>query len=216
MNKRQLAGLKVIVFCACLVPLGWAAVRTFGIGSTSLGPNPVQELLHSMGKTGLNMLLITLAVTPVRQLTGLNWLIRLRRMLGQFAFFYVAVHLLVYALLDLRLAWDTLAVDITQRPYITVGMLAIVALIPLSVTSTNAMQRRLGRKWKRLHQLIYPIAVLGVVHYYWQTRGEESAALTYTFAVAVMLGYRLVQAAELRAKRKRAAQGAPHQTLNPP
>ena len=114
------------------------------------------------------------------------------------------MHLLVYALLDLRLAWNTLAFDITQRPYITVGMLAIIALIPLSITSTNAMQRRLGRKWKRLHQLIYPIAVLGVVHYYWQTRGEESAALTYSFAVAVLLGYRLVQAAELRAKKRRA------------
>lgn len=216
MTRRQLTGLKVIVFCACLVPLAWAAIRTFGIGSTSLGPNPVQELLHSMGKTGLNILLITLAVTPVRQLTGFNSLIRLRRMLGQFSFFYLVLHLLVYALLDLRLAWNTLAFDITQRPYITVGMLAIVALIPLSITSTNAMQRRLGRKWKQLHRLIYGIVVLGAVHYYWQTRGEESAALTYLFAVAVLLGYRLVQAAELRARRQRAARGAPHQTLNPP
>ncbi len=216
MNKRQLRILKVIVFCACLLPLAWAAIRAFGIASTSLGPNPVQELLHGMGKTGLNILLITLAVTPVRQLTGLNWLIRLRRMLGQFSFFYLLLHLFVYALLDLRLAWSTLGVEITQRPYITVGMAALVALIPLSITSTNAMQRRLGRKWKRLHQLIYPIAILGAVHYYWQTRGEESAALTYGFAVAVMLAYRLVQAAELRAKKKRAIPKAPHQTLNPP
>ena len=216
MNKRQLQSLKAIVFCACLVPLAWAAIRAFGIASTSLGANPVQELLHSMGKTGLNMLLITLAVTPVRQLTGFNSLIRLRRMLGQFSFFYLVLHLLVYALLDLRLAWGTLAVDITQRPYITVGMLALVLLMPLSITSTNAMQRRLGRKWKRLHQLIYPIAMLGAVHFYWQTRGEESAALTYAFAVAVLLGYRLMQAGELRAKKKRAARRAAHQTLNPP
>ena len=201
MTKRQLALIKVMVFCACLGPLVWATIRAFGIASTSLGANPVEELLHSMGKTGLNMLLITLAVTPVRQLTGFNTLIRLRRMLGQFSFFYVLLHFFVYALLDLRLAWNTLAVDITQRPYITVGMLALVALIPLSITSTNAMQRRLGRKWKRLHQLIYPIAVLGAVHLYWQSKGELSAALTYAFAVAVVLGYRLVHAAELRSRR---------------
>lgn len=201
MTRRQLAGFKALVFCACLVPLVWAAIRAFGIGSASLGVNPVQELLHSMGKTGLNMLLVTLAVTPVRQLTGFNSLIRLRRMLGLFSFFYVVLHLLVYALLDLRLAWSTLGVDITQRPYITVGMLAIVALIPLAITSTNAMQRRLGRKWKQLHRLIYPIAMLGAVHFYWQSKGEESAALTYCFAVAVLLGYRIVKAAELRARR---------------
>jgi methionine sulfoxide reductase heme-binding subunit len=162
----------------------------FGYGS--LGPNPVETVLHTMGKTSLNLLWITLAITPLRKLTKQNWLIRLRRMLGLFCFFYVVLHFLTYAALDLQLDWSSLIVDITQRPYITVGMLALVLMIPLAVTSTKKWQRRLGRNWTKLHRLIYPIAVLAAVHFWWQTKADIMEPLIYAALLTVLFGYRIV------------------------
>jgi methionine sulfoxide reductase heme-binding subunit len=170
----------------------------FGLGS--LGPNPIEALLHTMGKTALNLLLITLAVTPLRKLTKQNWLIRLRRMLGLFCFFYLVLHFLIYAALDLQLAWGSLVVDITQRPYITVGMLALLLMIPLAVTSTKKWQRRLGRNWSKLHRLIYPIAVLAVVHFWWQTKADIIEPLIYALLLTLLLGYRV---ADSRARAQR-------------
>ena len=191
-THQRIAIVKVAVFAVCLAPLAWLVVRALGLASLSLGANAVQEVLHSLGRTALNLLVLTLAVTPLLKLTGFITLLRLRRMLGLFSFFYLLLHFLSYALLDLQLAWDTVFVDITERPYITVGMLALAAMTPLAVTSTNAMQRRLGRNWIRLHQLIYPIAVLAVTHFYWQTKADVSEALVYSFTLAVLLGYRIV------------------------
>lgn len=177
----------------CLIPVLWLSARGFGLIGSTLGPNPVETVLHTLGKTGLNLLLLTLAVTPARRLTGLNALIRLRRLLGLFAFFYVVLHFLTYAVLDLRLQWDTLFVDITQRPYITVGMLALAGMIPLAVTSTHAMQKRLGRRWLSLHRTIYPVAVLALVHFLWQTKADlEPEPWVYAGILAALLGFRLV------------------------
>lgn len=195
MSRRTLIAGKVAVWMACLVPLAWLVVRGLELGTMNLGPNPVEEVLHTMGKTSLNILLITLAVTPIRQLSGFNALIRFRRLLGLFSFFYLVLHLLTYVLLDQRLAWTTILVDIAERPYITIGILALLAMIPLAATSTRAMQRKLKRNWSRLHSLIYPIAILGVVHFQWQTKGDlEPEPWVYAAILVMLLGYRAVRA----------------------
>jgi sulfoxide reductase heme-binding subunit YedZ len=194
MSGRSLGLIKALCAVACLVPLCLLLLRGFGVDDLGLGANPIQEVLHALGKTGLNLILITLAVTPARRLTGLNWLVRLRRMLGLFAFFYLVLHMLTYVVLDQRLAWGSLLVDVTKRPYITIGFTALVLMIPLAVTSTNAMQRRLGRKWKRLHRLIYPIAVLGLIHFYWQMKSKSAVTepLIYAAILTLLLGFRVV------------------------
>jgi sulfoxide reductase heme-binding subunit YedZ len=191
MSPARIRGLKVLVFVLCLVPLGKLALEAFNVAGLTLGANPVEELLHRFGIWGLNFLLITLAVTPVRQLAGLPWLLRFRRMLGLFAFFYVSMHFLVYAGLDQRFALSSIIEDIAERPYITIGFSALVLLIPLAATSTNGMMRRLGRNWKKLHRLIYPIAILGVWHFYWQVKLDTLEPTVYAFILALLLGYRL-------------------------
>ncbi len=178
-------------------------LRTVSFGGFAFGANPVEEVLNTCGKTGLNLLVLTLCITPIRRSTSVNRLISFRRLLGLFAFFYLLLHFLTYALLDLGLAWETLLVDITERPYITVGFTALVLLIPLAVTSTHGLQRRLGRNWAKLHRLIYPIAVLAVVHYWWQTKLDVAEPLLYAVVVALLLGVRLRHS--LAQKRQRAA-----------
>jgi sulfoxide reductase heme-binding subunit YedZ len=160
----------------------------------SLGADPVKEIEHECGKTALNLLLLTLAVTPVKNLLGLSQLVRLRRMLGLFAFFYVVVHFSVYLVLDLELNWSTLGADIAKRPYITIGFTALLLLIPLAATSTNGMMRRLGRRWAQLHRLVYVIAILGVWHFYWQVKRDVREPLIYAGILALLLLYRLVRA----------------------
>ena len=157
----------------------------------SLGANPIETLLHRLGIWGLNFLLITLAITPLRYISGWNWLIRFRRMLGLFAFFYVFLHFLVYAGLDQRFDLHAIFEDIAERPYITIGFTALVLLIPLAVTSTNGMMRRLGSRWKKLHRMVYGIAILGVWHFYWQVKLDTLEAVLYAGALAILLGYRL-------------------------
>jgi sulfoxide reductase heme-binding subunit YedZ len=193
MSKGQIAALKAVIWLCCLAPFAWLAVRAFGVAGTSLGANPVQTVLHTCGKTGLNILLVTLAVTPIRMLTHVNALVRVRRLLGLFSFFYLVLHLLTYAALDLRLQWNTLWVDVSERPYITVGMLALIGMIPLAVTSTKGMQKRLGRRWVKLHRLIYPIAILGVLHFFWQVKADITEPLVYSAVLAVLLGYRVAR-----------------------
>ncbi|MBV8877766.1 MAG: sulfoxide reductase heme-binding subunit YedZ [Gammaproteobacteria bacterium] len=185
---------KPLVFAACLVPLVWLTCGAFGWLGASLGPDPVKELEHECGKTALNLLLLTLAVTPVRQLTGQTQLLRLRRMLGLLAFFYVLLHFAIYLVLDLELNFRTLGADIAKRPYITIGFTALLMLIPLAVTSTNGMMRRLGRRWQSLHRLVYVIAILGVWHFYWQVKRDIREPLVYAGILAVLLGYRALRA----------------------
>lgn len=219
MTQRWVVITKVALWAACLAPLALLVLQAFGyLGS--LGANPVEQILNVCGKTGLNLLMLTLCITPIRRSTGINRLVSFRRLLGLFAFFYLALHFSTYALLDLGLlyapgqALGTLLVDIAERPYITVGFTALVLLIPLAVTSTRGMQRRLGRNWAKLHRLVYVVAVLGVVHYYWQVKSDLDFAepLLYAFLLAVLLGVRLRH----RLVNTKAPVAAAYQGVEPP
>jgi sulfoxide reductase heme-binding subunit YedZ len=196
---------KPLVFIASLLPLAWLLCGALGWFGFTLGADPVKKLEHVCGKTALNLLLLTLAVSPVRELAGLPQLLRLRRMLGLFAFFYVVVHFTIYLVLDLELNFHVLGADIAKRPYITIGFTALLLLLPLALTSTNAMMRRLGRRWQSLHRLVYPIAVLGVWHFYWQVKRDVREPLIYAGILAVLLAYRVLRA---RARRVAAPQPA--------
>ena len=200
MQRWQLGLIKALVWIACLAPFALLTARAFEIGS-GLGADPVAEVLDTLGKTGLNLLLITLAVTPLRIITGLNWLARLRRLLGLFSFFYLALHFTAFVWLDLQLAWRLIFGEIVLRPFITIGMVAILLLIPLAVTSTRGMQRRLGRRWARLHRLVYPIAILGVWHYWWQVKADTREPMVYAGILAALLGFRVVKSWQRRQRR---------------
>jgi sulfoxide reductase heme-binding subunit YedZ len=190
---------KPVVFIACLVPFALLFSRGFGLFGQSLGPDPIKFTLHWIGKTALNILMITLLVTPVRHLAGWPHVVRIRRMLGLFAFFYALLHFTIYIVLDQQLDFAGLLKDIAKRPYITVGFAALVILIPLAITSTNKMMRRLGRRWQTLHRWVYAAAILSVVHYYWQVKRDVREPLIYAGILAILLGYRLVR--EMRKKK---------------
>jgi sulfoxide reductase heme-binding subunit YedZ len=183
---------KPAVFAASLVPAVLLLCGALGWFGRDLGADPVAKLLHSCGKTGLNFLLLTLLVTPARRLTGWSNLIRLRRMLGLFAFFYLVAHFTVYLVLDRQLDYHSVLQDIVKRPYITLGLAALLLLVPLAITSTNRMMRRLGRRWQKLHSLIYLIVILGVWHYWWQVKKDIRQPLLYAGMVTVLLGYRVL------------------------
>ncbi|MCO5101937.1 MAG: sulfoxide reductase heme-binding subunit YedZ [Burkholderiaceae bacterium] len=182
--------LRAVVFALALVPLA----RLFALGALdALTANPVEFVQRSTGTWALAMLCITLAVTPLRRILGWNRLARLRRMLGLFAFFYACLHLLAYAWLDQWFDWSAIVADVLERPFITVGMTAFLLLVPLAATSTNAMMRRLGRRWQELHRLVYAIAVLAVLHYWWHKAGKHdfAAPLAWALVVAGLLALRL-------------------------
>ena len=188
---------KPLVFLACLIPLAWMTCALFGWFGFTAGVDQVKFLELRCGKTALNMILLTLMITPVRQLARLPNLVRLRRMLGLFAFFYVLLHFAVYLLLDVDLDWHMVASDILKRPYITLGFTAMLLLIPLAVTSTNRMMRRLGRRWGRLHRLTYVIAILGVWHFYWQEKIDVREPLVYAGVLLVLFGYRWIRSPKM-------------------
>ena len=195
---------KPAVFAASLVPFGWLVCSLFGWLGFSAGVDPVKFLELECGQTTLNFLFLTLMVTPVWHLAGLPHLLRLRRMLGLFVFFYALLHFTVYLVLDLDFDWRMLGADIVKRPYITVGFSALVMLIPLAVTSTNGMMRRLGLRWRKLHRLVYVIAAFGVWHYYWQEKRDVREPLLYAALLTLLLGYRAVRAWRQRAGALRA------------
>lgn len=190
MQPRQVRMLKVPVFGLSLVPLGILVAEALGWWGLSLGANPVEALIHFTGTWALNFLLITLAVTPLRRLTGQAWLLRFRRMFGLFAFFYLSLHFLSYAGVDQRFALGYIIEDIAERPYITLGFAAFLMLSALAATSTRGMIRRLGPRWKKLHRLVYPAAILGVWHYYWLVKADVLEPLLYAAGLALLLGLR--------------------------
>jgi len=181
---------KPLVFAASLLPVAWLTMGALGVAGFDLGADPVKKMLHFCGKTALNFLMLTLLVTPLRQITGRTHLIRLRRMLGLFAFFYALLHFTVYLTLDQELDFRGVIADIAKRPYITIGFTALLLLVPLAVTSTHGMMRRLGKRWQKLHRLVYVIAALGVWHYYWQVKRDVREPLLYAGILGVLLGYR--------------------------
>ena len=214
MNVEQRYRLiyKPLVFAASLLPFAWLLCGAFGWLGLDLGADPVKKLEHECGSWALKFLLITLLVTPLRQLAGLSHLPRLRRMLGLFAFFYAVLHFSVYLSLDLEFNFRTLFADIAKRPYITLGFAALLLLIPLAVTSTNKMMRRLGRRWQKLHRLIYVIAVLGVWHFYWQVKRDVREPLIYAAILAVLLGYRWLKSRQRATVAKAAKPAIPTST----
>ena len=181
---------KPLVFGLCLLPA--ALVVTDAAGLTGgLGVNAVEDIQDRFGNWGLRFIMITLAVTPLRQLTGRNWLVRFRRMLGLFAFFYVLMHFLTWLVLDQTLLWSAIQEDVFERPFITLGFAALILLIAMAATSPIAMRRRMGRRWQVLHNSVYVVGVLGVVHFWWQVKLDTREPAIYAAILIVLLGYRL-------------------------
>ena len=183
--------LKPVIFIACLLPALHLIVGAFGLAGISLGADPVAVMLHTCGRWTLNFLMITLTMTPMRHLTrSLLWL-RFRRMFGLFAFFYAVSHFLVYLLLDQAGNVGAVWQDIAKRPYITIGMVTLLMLIPLAATSTAKAQRWLGRRWISLHRVIYLIGILGVWHFWWQVKKDIREPFLYVCVIVILLGFRL-------------------------
>lgn len=183
-----------------LAPALWLAAGALGAMGVSLGADPVHTLVHDNGTMTLRLLVATLLVTPLRQLSGHNDLLRLRRMLGLFAFFYGVLHLLSWAVFDLGLDLSLAVSEVVKRPYLLVGMSALLLMLPLAATSTDRMMRRLRRRWTQLHRLVYVVAVLGAWHFWWQVKKDIREPLAYALIVALLLGWRLWHARSARAR----------------
>ena len=181
---------KPVVFLLCLIPALIVVGDAFNI-TGHLSPNPIEDIQDRLGNWGLRFICITLAVTPLRRITGWNWLLRFRRMLGLFAFFYVLMHFLTWLILDQGLLMSAILEDIGERPFITLGFTALLLLTAMAATSTNGIRRRMGRRWNRLHYGIYLVAILGVWHFWWQVKADIREPLIYAVIVAALLGSRL-------------------------
>ena len=193
----KVKSLKVVVSFAALIPLarlGWKGYQHM------LGANPIEVITHSTGDWTLIFLMLTLSITPLRKLTRQHWLIRFRRMTGLFAFFYASLHFTTYIFLDKFFDVNEMLKDIAKRKFITVGFTAFVLLIPLALTSTQGMIRRLGKRWVTLHRLIYISAIAGVIHYWWLVKADVRKPQYYAIVLLLLLGYRL-----LAAQRKKTA-----------
>jgi len=201
---------KSVLFVLCLVPLCWIV---WDAVAGNLGANPVEEMTHRTGDWVLRFLLITLAVTPVRQVFKWPELIRLRRMLGLFTFFYVCLHFLIYIVFDHFFDLNDIVEDIVKRPYITVGFSAFILLVPLVITSTNKMMKRLGKNWKKLHQLVYVIATLGILHFLWQVKADVFEPFVYGGILLALLAYRAWKDALLRREKRKKTQMKPHDII---
>jgi sulfoxide reductase heme-binding subunit YedZ len=183
-TERFVRTAKPGVFLICLIPAVILVARAVG---NDLGANPVEAITRTTGDWTLRFLLATLAMTPLKRLIGRPWPIRFRRMLGLYAFFYASLHLLTYIVIDRELDWPGIAEDVVKRPYITVGFTAFVLLIPLALTSTRAMVRRLGRRWQTLHRAVYATGILGVVHYVWLVKADLFEPLIYAAILGCLL-----------------------------
>jgi sulfoxide reductase heme-binding subunit YedZ len=178
---------KPIAFLLCTLPLAWLTARAFDVAGFTLGPNPVEALIHGLGSWGLRLLLITLCVRPLATLLRQPRLMRLRRLLGLFAFTYLALHFLAWLGIDQAFDARNVVADIAKRPYITVGFTGLLLLIPLAVTSTDRWMRRLGKRWQVLHRLVYPATLLGCLHFLWLVKADwREPALYIAIFVALM------------------------------
>lgn len=204
--QQRIGLVKAILFVLCLLPL--ARLIVLGVND-GLGANPIEFITRSTGTWTLVLLLVTLSVTPLRKILQQPALIRLRRMFGLFAFFYVCLHFTTYIWLDQFFDVGEIAKDIVKRPFITVGFAAFVLLIPLAATSNNAIIKRMGaRRWQRLHRLVYAIGILGVIHYWWLVKKDLTQPIIYALILAALLGYRILAARQ----NKIPAVGAPSNT----
>ena len=181
---------KPAVFIACLLPFILVVGDLFEI-TGRLGANPIEEILDRFGNWSLRFILLTLAVTPLRRISGWNWLARFRRMFGLFTFFYVLMHFLTWLILDQGILLPAIIEDLAKRPFITVGFIALVLLTALAATSTAAIRRRMGRHWQTLHNAVYVVGILGVWHYWWQVKKDITEPLVYAVLLAALLIPRL-------------------------
>jgi sulfoxide reductase heme-binding subunit YedZ len=181
--------LKPAVFIGCLFPFGQLAYNAY---TGDLGVNPIDTITRFTGSWALILLLSCLAITPLRRITGWNDLIKLRRVLGLFAFFYALLHFSTYMVLDHFFDFRAIAKDILKRPYVTAGFTGIMVMIPLAITSTAGMIRRLGKRWQQLHRLVYLAAIAGVIHFYWLVKADIRRPAQYGAVLALLLGYRLL------------------------
>ena len=180
--------VKPVIFFMALIPFIWLLLKVF---QNDLGPDPAQALSIETGEWALRFLLLTLAITPFRQIFRMVEIARLRRMIGLFAFFYASIHFLSWMAFILGFRWLAIAEELVERPYITVGFLAYVILFLLGVTSTNSMVRRLGKNWKRLHKFVYAASILAIVHLLWILRTDVTEAVIYGVLLGILLGYRI-------------------------
>ena len=198
--ERQPRGFGVALVVLAAVPAlwyAWAIYSDFALGTRYLGSDPIKEAEHAYGAWTLRLLFASLAITPMRRISGWNWLAKHRRTLGLYAFAYGVLHLSVWAILDVQLiiddlvGWDVVWTDLTKRPFITIGMLCLLLMLPLAITSTKGMIKRLGKRWTKLHRLVYPIAILGVVHFFMAVKLDIREPGVYALILAVLLGWRV-------------------------
>lgn len=200
-DTKMLFWVKTALFMLALLPLANLIVKAV---IDELGANPIEKITRTTGYWTLTLILITLTVTPLRRLSGWAWLVRLRRMLGLFAFFYASLHFTTYLVLDQFFDVASIAKDIVKRPYITVGFPAFMLLIPLAVTSNDNMIRRLGgKRWRLLHRLVYVSAIGGVIHYWWLVKKDLTNPITFAILLALLLGFRLADSAYKRYLQRR-------------
>jgi sulfoxide reductase heme-binding subunit YedZ len=197
--RDRIAAVKPAVFALALLPF---ALIVWDAAHDRLGTDPVAQLEHRSGDWTLRLLLLTLAITPLRRLTGYAALLRLRRMLGLFAFFYACAHLATYLVVDLGGYWSQLLTEIAKRPYMTVGFSAWLLLLPLALTSTRSMMRRLGRNWQRLHRLVYPAALLACLHFLWLVKADRREPVLYLVVFAALMLARLTRLVRARPSRR--------------
>lgn len=181
---------KPLVFVVCLLPFSLVLTDAFEI-TGRLGANPIEEIMDRFGNWSLRFILITLAVTPLRRLTGRNWLTRFRRMFGLFTFFYVLMHFLTWLALDQGFLMSAILEDLAERPFITIGFTALLLLTALALTSTNGIRRRMGSRWQTLHNAVYVVGILGVWHYWWQVKKDITEPLIYAAILAILLASRV-------------------------
>ena len=207
MTRHTRIVVKTGVWCLCLLPLVVLVYRAFSDG---LGANPISYVTNWLGQWTFRLLLFSLALTPLRIVTGLAWPVLLRRLVGLFTFFYAGLHFLVWILIDHYFNWDQMLADLVKRRYITVGMLALSLLIPLAITSTNGMVKRLGgTAWRRLHRIVYLVGVLAALHFLWLSKGFRPDAFLYAGILTVLLGIRLFDAVRRRIRRRAARVARP-------
>ncbi len=195
--RRQIRLLKTAIWAIGLAPILWLGVGFF---QRSLGVNPVEKIIHVQGRWTLVFLLATLAVTPLRRLTGWNRIVQARRLIGLFAFAHACIHFLAYAGMDQLFALSYILEDVRDRRYITAGFASLVLMVPLAATSTKGWIRRLGKRWQRLHRLAYAAAGLGVLHYFWKVKGDTFWPLAAASLLAALLAVRLVRKRSPRRK----------------
>ena len=190
MTRVQLRVVKLFIYLACFLPLVWLFYAAL---NDALGANPIEVVTRRLGEWGLQLLLITLCMTPLRDIIKQPWPIQIRRLLGLFAFFFVILHFITYLWLDQFFDWPEIWADIIKRPFITFGMLAVVGLVPLAITSNRYSQRRLAGGWRKLHRLIYPISILAVLHFFWLVKADMLRPAVMSLCLGLLLLYRIIK-----------------------